>query len=55
MSLALHEVYWEHSTEDLAYIFRQGKCPRCGTTARSRKGRMVVASERPPLQGRQAR
>lgn len=53
LALALHEVYWTEGEH--AFIFREGKCSRCGTLARSRTGRVVLAAERPPLHGRQAR
>lgn len=55
VSLALHEVYWTEEDGPHAFLFREGKCSRCGTVARSRLGRLVLAAERPPMYGRQGR
>ena len=38
-----------------ALIYREGRCPRCGQTARSSVGRIVSTAERPPLVGRLGR
>lgn len=37
------------------YIYREGRCLNCGATARSEKGRVVDAYQRPPLTGRSVR
>lgn len=55
VSLPLHEVYWTEEEGPHAFLFREGKCPRCGTVARSTTGRLVLAAERPPMHGRQGR
>lgn len=39
----------------IAIIYREGKCLKCGYTARSSKGKIVKVAERPPLMGRVAR
>jgi hypothetical protein len=36
----------------LAFIYKEGKCKLCGATARSKTGRIVETSERPPLSRR---
>jgi hypothetical protein len=38
-----------------ALLYREGSCPKCGQTARSKRGRVVLIAERPPLEGRVAR
>lgn len=35
-----------------AFLWREGRCPRCGDTARSTTGRIVLARDRPPLSSR---
>lgn len=39
----------------LAFIFKEGVCRRCGESARSVTGRVVLTAERPPTAGRLAR
>jgi hypothetical protein len=38
----------------LGFIYRQGRCRRCGATARSQYGRIVDSNIRPPLLARPA-
>lgn len=38
-----------------AFIYKMGKCSKCGQTARSKSGRLVDAMERAPLRGKVAR
>lgn len=38
-----------------AIIYREGKCKKCGQTARSLVGRAVETASRPPVSGRMAR
>lgn len=40
---------------EFAFIYKEGKCAKCEATARSRAGRFVLASERPPTAGRMSR
>lgn len=40
---------------DVAIVYREGRCTRCGSTARTKIGRIVAPSERPPLEGRVGR
>lgn len=37
------------------FIFKQGRCPGCGHSARSPAGRLTDAWQRPPIHGRVAR
>ena len=38
-----------------AIIYREGVCPKCSQVARSKVGRVVLVSARPPITGRVAR
>lgn len=38
-----------------AIVYREGACKKCGTTARSLQGRVVLTAERPPIEGRVGR
>jgi len=53
-ALSMQEVYIFSDDKKFGFIFKEGKC-RCGETARTATGRFVIASERPPLEGRVAR
>lgn len=53
--LDLKEVYVPSSDEVHALIYRQGECPKCHLTARSRVGRAVLTAQRPPVYGRVGR
>lgn len=59
-SLRLHEVYVTSPPYEgvpagfFAFIYQAGQCPDCKLRVRSGTGRLVLASERPPLE-RQAR
>jgi hypothetical protein len=61
--VTLREVLIVPDDEDLdvewldafAVIYREGRCGRCGQTARSKVGRIVATAERPPLEGRVGR
>jgi hypothetical protein len=35
-----------------AFIFKEGRCSGCGLAVRTRKGRFVIAADRPPEHGR---
>lgn len=39
----------------LGFIYKEGKCAKCGETARSPAGKLVDAWDRPPAKGRVAR
>jgi hypothetical protein len=43
---------WQIPQGRFGFIYRQGRCRLCARTARSRKGRLVDAWQRPPLFGR---
>ena len=45
----------ETGVAEWAIIYREGKCLKCGYTARSSQGKVVRVVERPPLMGRVAR
>lgn len=40
---------------EVALIWREGVCKRCGMGARSSRGRVVLVADRPPVSGRVAR
>lgn len=54
-ALDLHEVYLVSTDGSHAMLFREGRCTRCRQLARSRMGRLVKTTDRPPLYGRVAR
>jgi hypothetical protein len=41
--------------ERVALVYREGKCKKCGQTARSSRARLVLTSSRPPVSGRVGR
>lgn len=41
--------------DEYAILYREGRCKKCGTTARSEQGRTVLTAERPPIEGRVGR
>lgn len=41
--------------DEYAILYREGSCKSCGEVARSKKGRVVLTSERPPVYGRVGR
>jgi hypothetical protein len=41
--------------DEFALLFRQGICKHCMQPARSRKGRLVLVADRPPVLGRVGR
>jgi hypothetical protein len=53
-ALDLHERYVIDTDPAYGMLYREGKC-KCGVTARSREGRFVETSKRPPITGRVAR
>lgn len=55
VAIRLKEIYRESYDGIHAIIYREGMCPRCNQTARSKRGRVVLIAERPPLEGRVAR
>jgi predicted Zn-ribbon and HTH transcriptional regulator len=44
-----------NSTTPAALIYREGKCKKCGQTARSTSGTVTNPDSRPPIEGRVAR
>lgn len=60
-ALELHEMYVLSSASGdipagrFGFIYKEGICRGCKSTARSRAGRIVDAYDRPPLEGRVAR
>lgn len=54
-AIRLKEVYLAHQDGVHALIYREGQCPKCHQTARSKRGRVVLVVDRPPLEGRVAR
>lgn len=55
VAIRLREVYLRHEDGIHALLYREGACPKCLATARSRRGRVVLVLDRPPLEGRVAR
>jgi hypothetical protein len=41
--------------DEVAIIYREGKCKKCGAVVRSETGRVVLTEKRPPATGRVAR
>lgn len=54
-AIQLHERYLEHADGVHALVYREGVCKKCGSLARSSKGRVVLIEERPPVYGRVGR
>lgn len=55
VAIRLKEKYDADEESGHAIVYREGRCPSCKTTARSRVGRVVLIANRPPIEGRVSR